>query len=116
MAFNLNRCLNTINGLRAQYMDHEKPFQVFLDFQPVHRGVTRVVSGGNLAQNRKKWQFFVILPMAINLSRYLNTINGLRAQDMDRDKPFQMFSDYQPAHQGVTGVISGGNLAQNRKK
>ena len=54
--------------------------------------------------------------MAINLHRYLNTINGLRAQDMDRDKPFKEFSDFQPAHQGVTGVISGGNLVLNRKK
>ena len=73
MAFNLNRCLNTINGLRAQDMDRDKPFQMFSDYQPAHQGVTGVISGGNLAQNRKKQQYFVILPMAINLNRYLNT-------------------------------------------
>ena len=51
----LNRCLNTINELQAQDMDHEKPFQEFSDFQPDHRGgVTEVISGGYFAQNRKK--------------------------------------------------------------
>ena len=57
-----------------------------------------------------------MLPIAINLNRCLNTINGLQAQDMDHEKPFQEFSDFQPAHRGVPEVISGGYLAQNRKK
>ena len=57
-----------------------------------------------------------MLPIAIDLNRRLNTINGLQAQDMDNEKPFQEFSDFQPGHWGVTEVISGDNLAQNRKK
>ena len=57
-----------------------------------------------------------MLPKAINLNQCLITINGLQAQDIDKNKPFQEFSDFQPAHWGVKEVISGGNLAQNRKK
>ena len=38
-----------------------------------------------------------------------------RHKDQDHDKPFQQFSDFQRAHRGVTGVITGGNYAQNRK-
>ena len=57
IVINLNRCLNTISGLQAQDMDNEKPFQEFSDFQSAHWGVKEVISGGNLAQNRKKYQF-----------------------------------------------------------
>ena len=58
-----------------------------------------------------------MLPIAINLNRCLNTIDVLQAKDMDHEKPFQEFSDFQPAHQGVTEVISGGYyMTQNRKK
>ena len=49
-----NRCLNTIDVLQAKDMDHAKPFQEFSDFRPAHRGVSEVISGGNLVQNRKK--------------------------------------------------------------
>ena len=79
-----NRCLNTINGLQAQDMDNNKPFQEFSDFQPVHQVVTRVISGGNLIKIAKNLQFFVMLPIAINLDRCLNTINGLQVQDKDQ--------------------------------
>ena len=50
----LNRCLITINGLRVQDKDHEKHFQYFSDLYTNHRGVMRVISGGNFAQNHKK--------------------------------------------------------------
>ena len=43
-----NRCLNTIDVLQAKDMDHDKPFQEFSDFQPAHRGVTEVISRGNM--------------------------------------------------------------------
>ena len=51
---NLNRCLNTINGLYVQDRDHCKPFQQFLDFCIDHRGVTGVIPGVDFTQNPQK--------------------------------------------------------------
>ena len=80
----LNDGLNTINEHHTQDMGQYKHFQQFLDFHLDHRGVTGVISGGNLAQKKQKIAiFFVMLPIAINLNRCLNTINSLQAQDMD---------------------------------
>ena len=47
-------CLNTIHEHHTQDMGQYKHFQQFLDFHLNHRGVTGVISGGNMAQNRRK--------------------------------------------------------------
>ena len=57
-----------------------------------------------------------MLLIVIDPNRCLNTFNGLQAQDKDHEKHFQSFSDSYTNHRGVTGVISGGHFAQNRKK
>ena len=67
-------------------------------------------------ENVLKTAFFANSFIKTAFNRCLNTIDVLQAKDMDRDKPFQEFSGYYTNHQGVTKVISRGNLAQNRKK
>ena len=57
---NVNRCLNNINGLMAQDKHNYKRFNRVQIHTPTtgggHQGggVTKVVSGGNFTQNRKK--------------------------------------------------------------
>ena len=57
-----------------------------------------------------------MLPIVIDINRYLNAFSELQAQDRDQDTHFHYFSDSYANHRGVTQVISGGNFAQNRKK
>ena len=57
-----------------------------------------------------------MLLIVINHNRCQNIINGLQTQDKDHDQLFQQFLDWYINHQGVTGVMSGGTFAQNRKK
>ena len=116
MVINLNRCQNIINGLQTQDKYHDQPFQQFLDSYANHRGVTRVISGGNFAKNRKKSQFYLMLLIVINHNRCQNIINGLQTQDKDHDQPIQQFFISYTNYRGVTRVISGGNFFQNRKK
>ena len=116
IVIDLNRCQIIINRLKGQYEDHEKPFQQFLDSYTNYPGVTRVISGGNFAQNRKKSQFYLILLIVINHNRCQNIINGLQTQDKDHDQPIQQFFISYTNYRGVTRVISGGNFFQNRKK
>ena len=103
----LNRCLHTINGLRAQDKNHEKPFQYFSDLYTNHRGVMRVISGGNFAQNHTKIQFYLMLLKVIDLNRCLNTINELQAQNKDHETPFRWFLNSYTNHQGSAGSFPG---------
>ena len=55
----------------------------------------------------------------ISLNRFLNTINELHSQDKDHYKHLHRFLGFnlnQGVNQGVTWVISGGNIAQNGSK
>jgi len=54
IVIDLNRCQNIINGIQAQDKKYDQPFPEFLDSYTNYPGVTRVISGGNFAQNRKK--------------------------------------------------------------
>ena len=43
----------------------------------------------------------------------INRFDKLQSQDRDKNKHFKLFSDSSSNHQGVIGVISGGNIVQN---
>ena len=57
-----------------------------------------------------------MLSKAMTSKRWLNTIGQLQAHEIGHNDPFQLFSDSYSHYQGVIGVISGGNSAQNQQK
>ena len=63
-------------------------------------------------QKQQKYMIFQLFALKITLNRCLNTIYRLWAQDRIHSDPFDQFSDFDPSHRGVTGVIWGANLAQ----